>query len=104
LAQMHRLFRIEDDPDFETFPKALMLFDDVSLMGSPPAPIVDDERRDLMQSRVLATEVGRKVDEAFAHDRALKRAFEVRFGSARFVEQPLEARRVYLTQWGASAF
>jgi hypothetical protein len=104
LAQMGHLFQVDDDPGLETLPRALMLFDDTSLLGTPPAPIVDDERRDLAMSRVLDIEGALRL--AFAHDGSQAASYAQRFGGAgaSFSDQSLEARRAYLAMWGASAF
>jgi hypothetical protein len=103
-SQMRTLFRLEDDPDLATLPKALALFDDTAVMPEPPAPFVDDERRDLATSRVPAAEIPRALDAAVSRERSQWQSFERRFGTARFVDHPLEVRRAYFALWSESAF
>jgi hypothetical protein len=100
--ELNRLFPIASDPGFEALPKALMLFDDCPLFETPPAPFVDDERRDLAQSRVPEAEIDAALEHAERHDREAWRAHSQRFGGARFTTQSLEARRAYFSLWSQS--
>ena len=101
-AELRRLFAIDDDPDFATLPRALLLFDDVPAFESPPAPIVDDQVRDLAERGRRGESTGIGIDEALARDRAEWASYESRYGRARFVDQSIEARRAYLSLWSAS--
>jgi hypothetical protein len=101
-AEMFRLFRIEEDEDFAALPKGLRLFNDCSLFERPPAPFVDDERRDLALGRMRQADIGVAVACSIGADRAAWSAFRERYGPLVFLEQSLDGRRAYVSLWGAS--
>jgi hypothetical protein len=102
--RLRELFGIEEDEDFASFPKALMLFEDCPLFETPAAPFVEDERRDLSMSRVAEGDIDRAVVRAKSRERAAWAAHSARFGQPRFLVQSLDARRAYLALWAESEF
>jgi hypothetical protein len=101
-AELFRLFRIEDDEDFAALPKGLTLFNDCSLFERPPAPFLDDERRDLALGRMRDADVGAAIACSVRGDQAAWSTFRERYGSLSFLEQALAGRRAYVSLWGAS--
>ena len=104
LGDLQRLFRVDDDEDFAMLPRAVMLFDDSPLFEAPPALFVDDERRDLVQSRVPMVEIDGAIERRRQRDRASWVDYSGRHGPARFVDQSPPARRAYLSLWAGSEF
>jgi hypothetical protein len=101
-AELRRLFRVDDDPDFAMLPRAVMLFDDAPAFEAAPAPFVDDQMHDLAQSRLAPGAIGPAIDTALARDHIAWSAYESRHGRARFVDLPVDSRRAYLSLWSAS--
>ncbi len=81
------MFPIHEDPELADVRSMFMLFDACRLFDPPPAPFLVD-----------AVDSG-----AVEHERRAYAGFADRFGSARFIEQPLPGRRAYLALWGQSA-
>jgi hypothetical protein len=104
LAETRRVFRLDEDESFAFLPQALMLFDDASLFDSPLAPIIDDERRSIIMSRVSESNISGAIEQAITHDQDAWKRFANEHGEARFLEQSLEARKAYLALWANSSF
>jgi hypothetical protein len=102
--ELRHLFPIDDVEEYATLPRALTLFADCSLFPTLPAPFVDDELRDMAASRVALAETNALLEQKRLRERASYASYLAQFEALSFTDMPLDARRAYLSLWGASEF
>jgi hypothetical protein len=83
-------------------PLALVLFDDCGLFETPLAPLIADERRNLLESKLASSEVAAATQRASDADRRAFHDYLRRHGEGRFVTHDITARRAYLALWAQS--
>jgi hypothetical protein len=106
-ARFWEMFPLEDQEQYFSMQRALLVFDAVGLFPIMQPPIETGERR------LLDARSGLSADQAVDHLVELRRrdalAFEERFGrsissGARFVQFPAAPREAYVDLWQRSAF